>query len=72
MPSLIHPTTIRFSAILAHYFINAIVWIFDFKQLHLEGDGDDHYISLDLELYNQLNFILILASEASCKTSRIY
>ena len=42
MPSLIHPTTIRFPIILAYYFINAIVWISDFKPLHLEGDVDVH------------------------------
>ena len=29
-------------------------------------------ILLYFELYNQLNFISILASEASCKTSRIH
>ena len=42
MPSLIHPTTIRFPVILAYYFINAVVWISDFKPLHLEGDVDVH------------------------------
>ena len=42
MPSLIHPTTIRFPIILAYYFINAIVWISDFKPLHLEGDVAAH------------------------------
>ena len=53
MPSLIRPTTIRFPIILAYYFINAIVWISDFKPLHLEGDVDVH--KYYLELYNLEN-----------------
>ena len=53
MPSPIHPTTIRFPVILAYYFINAVVWISDFKPLHLEGDVDVH--KYYLELYNLEN-----------------
>ena len=43
MPSLIQSNNNQgFPVILADYFINAIVWISDFKPLHLEGDVDVH------------------------------
>ena len=43
MPSLIQSNSNQgFPVILAYYFINAIVWISDFKPLHLEGDVAVH------------------------------
>ena len=43
MPSLTQSNSNQgFPVILAYYYINAIVWISDFKPLHLEGDVDIH------------------------------
>ena len=43
MPSLTQSNSNQgFPVILAYYFINSIVWISDFKPLHLEGDVDVH------------------------------
>jgi hypothetical protein len=52
MPSLIHPTTIRISVILAHYFMNVTFLYSVFKIRHSGGDEDDHLILLYLELYD--------------------